>query len=227
MASGLTQGNTYTGGISFTSPYRNAEGAINGGFNFDLPLATVATFQNQALSFTANNANLNRQFVGGVIAQAQQNVNIASERGFNFNDAVLKQTIDLQQRIHTNRMDMLGELRNALESRYGCFITTAICETMGLDDDNHILNTFRHFRDTELNNPDDAEMVKQYYEEAPKMVETLNKREDRKEILSWLQNEFLLPCYLLIQNHNHTAAKAVYACMFYALQECLSEGNNG
>lgn len=223
MANAITQGNTYTGGISFTSPYRNAEGTINGGFNFDLPLATVATFANQALSFTQNNANLNRQFVGGVIARSQENVNIASERGFNFNDTVLKQTIDLQQRIHNNRMDLIGELKDAR----GCFITTAICENMALDDDNPILNTFRHFRDTELNNPDDAEMVKEYYEEAPKMLEVLNNRGDRKSILSWLQNEFLLPCYLLIQNRNYTAAKAVYACMFYALQECLSESSNG
>lgn len=222
MATAVTQGNKYTGGISFTSPYRNAEGAINGGFNFDLPLATVATFQNQALSFTANNANLNRQFVGGVINKAQAHVDLASQRGFDFNDMVLKQTIDLQSRIHQNRMEMIEEVK----SSRGCFITTAICEHRELPDDNEILNTFRAFRDKQMTSDFDKELIDEYYARAPEMVDVLNKRDDKDKIISWLNDEFLMPAYLLIKNHNYTAAKAVYVCMFHALDATINGAEN-
>lgn len=76
-----------TGGISYSSPsltFGTSVGAVNSGYNFDLPMATIQAFANNALTFTQNNSNANRGFLGGVIAQQQNAVSSTASQSMQF-----------------------------------------------------------------------------------------------------------------------------------------------
>lgn len=54
----------------------------------------------------------------------------------------------------------------------GCFISTAVCQSQNLPDDCFELETLRNFRDNQLMNDDSLkELVYQYYEVSPKLVQ--------------------------------------------------------
>jgi hypothetical protein len=56
----------------------------------------------------------------------------------------------------------------------GCFLTTAIVERRGEDDDGPTLSKLRNFRDTYMSaNPKMAENIKEYYDVAPKIVSSI------------------------------------------------------
>jgi hypothetical protein len=56
-----------------------------------------------------------------------------------------------------------------------CFLTTAVVEMRGEEDDGYTLSTLRKFRDTYLRNKNDA--VEKYYEVAPKLVKAIPKED--------------------------------------------------
>lgn len=72
------------GNISFSFPSTAFGGSsdVNGGFNFDLPLATAATFSDQSLDFVEQNTANNQAFLGNVISTSQENVNTTGDRAF-------------------------------------------------------------------------------------------------------------------------------------------------
>jgi len=87
------------GGFKYTPvsfSFGNTAQQINGGYSFDLPLATVATFTNAALDFNANNTNANRGFLANVIATSQGNVTGIADRSFDLQRQAI-QTIDTMQ----------------------------------------------------------------------------------------------------------------------------------
>lgn len=69
----------------------------------------------------------------------------------------------------------------------GCYITTAVCEQYGKPDDCYELTAFRRFRDCWLmQQPDGKELISQYYDTAPAIVDLINKQENRVEIYNHL-----------------------------------------
>lgn len=74
------------GGISFSFPVGAFNGAsdINGGFNFDLPMATIQSFQSQAYSFAKGNSENAFGFLQNVIDTSQSNVNQTAGRAFEY-----------------------------------------------------------------------------------------------------------------------------------------------
>lgn len=77
-----------SGGITF-SPMTVGSGTnfgtAGGGLHFDIPLAAVQAFSNQALSFTAMTAHMDQGFLGGVIDRATASVDAASQRSAGLN----------------------------------------------------------------------------------------------------------------------------------------------
>jgi hypothetical protein len=64
-----------------------------------------------------------------------------------------------------------------------CYITTACVEFMGLDDDCEELTVLRNFRDTYLASRNNGpELIQSYYQNAPKIVSNIRRREDKEEI---------------------------------------------
>lgn len=71
----LSSDNQYKGGLTFNSSNfivgASSGQNINGGVNFDLPLATIAQFNNQSLDFSNNRADSRLNLVSSVINRAQ------------------------------------------------------------------------------------------------------------------------------------------------------------
>lgn len=73
----------------------------SGGLSFDLPLASIQAITSQALNFSANNSNVNRGFVGGVIANGQNNLTQTQNNVLGFGKAIMQTSQDLTQQALT------------------------------------------------------------------------------------------------------------------------------
>lgn len=99
----------------------------------------------------------------------------------------------------------------------GCFITTSVCSTLNLEDNNHILNTFRNFRDSWLLNQEDGDkIINTYYLESPKIVKRI---EGDKEIHQYIWENYLQYSYIEILNKNYQVAFLIYQDMFNFLKK--------
>lgn len=76
------------GGITFSMPSIQ-NGQINGGYNFDLPMATIQSFMTDAYSFTSNNSTANRGFLDNVITKQQGAIAGSSEMVFKTQQGVM------------------------------------------------------------------------------------------------------------------------------------------
>lgn len=101
----------------------------------------------------------------------------------------------------------------------GCFITTSVCESFDKPDDCAELTAFRDFRDNWLlNQPDGRELVNEYYIVAPEIVRRIESYSNSAEIYRWIWNEYLEPCYEMIQHEEYLACKQKYIEMVRQLQ---------
>lgn len=215
MANITSSSEQYSGGISYSAPQlvlSAGQGtAINGGFNFDLPLSTVAAFQNNALNFLAKNNTTNQGFLTGIINTAQTQVgqsNGAALAAVNTANTTLA-SLQTQAGYNSNFQAVVASQQ---KKGGGCFITTAICEARGLPDDCEELTLLRHFRDTYMmDDSDRAKLVRHYYKIAPGIVEALKHRGD--DSFEFLRSVFLIPALKEIQAGNNEVAMITYENM--------------
>ena len=104
-----------------------------------------------------------------------------------------------------------------------CFITTAVCSSFGLPDDNPILNTLRQFRDTYMTvDKRKINEVGMYYQIAPLIVNAIDKRKDRDKIYSRIAFESIVPTYeLILQNKLDDAYTGYKKLVFKMKKEFL------
>jgi len=96
----------------------------------------------------------------------------------------------------------------------GCFITTAVCEFMGLPDDNAFLNAFRKFRDEYMGGKH-SEELKEYYALADRLG-PLIKNDDK--ILTQVLSAYLVPCFLYIKEKDNEKVRSRYKQMIAFLK---------
>lgn len=103
----------------------------------------------------------------------------------------------------------------------GCFITTAVCQTLGAPDDCKELTMIRNFRDTRLKPlMEDGELlVKEYYRIGPMVVDAIKEDENASEIYTRLWNECLKLCCEQIEQKEWEQAKLSYIKMVRELCE--------
>jgi hypothetical protein len=95
----------------------------------------------------------------------------------------------------------------------GCFITTACCEALGLDDDCFELRTLRCYRDDVLaNRPGGVADIAAYYQLAPLILARL-PREARTETLRSVYARYVLPAALAARLGLNTLAYKLYVRM--------------
>ena len=93
-----------------------------------------------------------------------------------------------------------------------CYITTAVCESLGKTDDCYELTALRNYRDDYLMNTDcGEEIVKKYYDIAPTIVKHIDKRADRREIYEGIWNHYLKQCIEFIETDKNEQCKDKYA----------------
>lgn len=99
----------------------------------------------------------------------------------------------------------------------GCFLTTACCTYKGLPDDCYELETLRRFRDTYIKaQPYGEELITTYYREAPGIVESIGKAENRDEILEGMYQE-ITDIIALIEEGKNDEAVIRYMMMLHRL----------
>ncbi len=103
-----------------------------------------------------------------------------------------------------------------------CFITTAVCEHKGKDDDCEELEVLRQYRDKWMvaNYPKD---VKTYYQIAPDIVEGINQRVDAGEIWESVYSDSIVPCVNYIKEGKNEQAYEEYRRMVAGLEEICDE----
>ena len=115
----------------------------------------------------------------------------------------------------TERKDALAALAadKKCEPPEGCFITTACCQTLGLDDDCFELRTLRRYRDRVLAlRPGGAGDIAAYYELAPQILARL-PRQTRGKRLRLLYARYILPAALAASLGLNALAYRLYVAM--------------
>ena len=90
--------------------------------------------------------------------------------------------------------------RNQSDSSGGCYLTSGCIHTKNLPDDCYELSTLRKFRDTYIkNSPNGNNDIKDYYNAAPRIVDSINSQPDSDEIWKRIYDELIIPCVRLIE----------------------------
>ena len=119
-----------------------------------------------------------------------------------------------------NAAENLGYEVPSDEKSGGCFITTAVCENFGKDDDCYELTAFRNFRDGWLTaQPDGKALIAEYYSIAPAIVNKINSLPNAAQIYEALLTKYLAPCLNLIEHGENLSCKRLYVEMVTLLKK--------
>lgn len=101
-----------------------------------------------------------------------------------------------------------------------CYITTAVCESFGKEDNCYELTLLRDYRDTYLAAlPNGEALIKEYYDVAPSIVKHINQSGDSHEIYFAIWKQYLAPCIALIENGQMEKCRELYEKMVYDLKK--------
>lgn len=205
--------------VSYT--WGDTSQVIGGGFAFDLPLATVAQFTNTGLDFASQNSAASRGFLSGVMSNAQSVVTQMAGQTYSLQNNALNAI----QEQHQRETDLQ---RYAIKKNYGmgsadflrgemsCFLTTAVTQARGLSDTCAELQALRKFRDDYLLPTDEGkELVRVYYEVAPRIVEAINARSDSAAVWARLDGNFIQGALQRIGAGHFEEAKGIYCALVH------------
>ena len=100
-----------------------------------------------------------------------------------------------------------------------CYITTAVCRSLGRPDDCYELNTLRDYRDSYLLSTDEGrEIVQEYYNIAPTILRRIDKKAEADEIYENIWKTYLSPCITMIENGENEKCRDVYSSMVRKLE---------
>lgn len=109
-----------------------------------------------------------------------------------------------------------------VERKTGCFITTAVCESMNKPDECYELTMFRSFRDNWLLKQDDGRtLISEYYDIAPGIVDKINALPDRVKVYENIWGEYLSVCLGLLEKNEYEQCKEIYKSMVSSLKKDL------
>lgn len=102
----------------------------------------------------------------------------------------------------------------------GCFVTTAVCDSLGKFDDCYELMTFRKFRDTWLTaQPDGKNLINEYYAVAPQIVANINRLTNPAKVYKKIWQNHLEPCLNFLRNNDNISCKNKYIEMMHELKK--------
>lgn len=102
----------------------------------------------------------------------------------------------------------------------GCYLTSACMFAKGLPDNCYELETLRHYRDTWLMASEEGRnIVRQYYEIAPKIVSAINDSENSREVYELLYDKMVMPCVRLIEEKKYIETMELYRDMTLKLEK--------
>lgn len=111
-------------------------------------------------------------------------------------------------------------IAGGFKKKWWCFITTAVCESMGQPDDCYELETLRSYRDGYLMETEEGKaMVEEYYDLAPAIVCVIDMHTDREKIYEDLYRSRLLPCIRCIEKGENEKCRDLYTDMVMDLKK--------
>lgn len=213
--------------------------------NFDLGPSTSAV-ASQAYAFLNSSFNSDSALLGNTItgsqdflssfatpvlrmAQQQQAFNTQELPGmfanlnaenFSLGQSALTSEQDIAQAsIEANRASQ-AEANSA--GGGGCYITTAVCESLSLPDDCYSLQTLRRFRDTYMMETNvRRSFVREYYQTAPAIVDRIRQRKDARMLFQRLYDDYILPAVIAIECGQLAGAFKIYRRMLYHVRGCV------
>lgn len=211
-----------------------------GGVNVNYDLGpSVSTLAAQSAAFLNNSWNNDAAFLGGAIVGA--NNLVAGLTAPLIQSAQTQMTFDNTQlpSMYQNLMNQnfnigqgaiaaesqvaqasVAASQSAAQSAGGCFITTAVCDSLGLPDDCETLRTLRRFRDEYLARSETGRAhIQEYYATAPKLCEKILARKDAKYYCASLYARFILPALLAIEWKLNENAFSIYRRMVIAVRK--------
>ena len=118
--------------------------------------------------------------------------------------------------------DLLDKIHNekqASESS-GCFITTAVCNSLCKADDCYELQMFRAFRDHWLKQQaDGAALISEYYYIAPKIVKRIDVLANSQELYKSIWERYLKACLHALEQNEPQKCKNIYTKMVNDLRK--------
>lgn len=111
-----------------------------------------------------------------------------------------------------NKKDWIGnDYRSTSRGSGGCFLTTACVEHKGLKDDCRELQVLRNFRDNYVAlRPGGFQLIKDYYQRAPKIVKAINLSADKSLLLESLYIQIKQAADLIEEGEHEKAFKLYY-----------------
>ena len=108
----------------------------------------------------------------------------------------------------------------------GCFITTMVCDILGMEDDCDSLQTLRSFRDNVMQKDSKfAKMLYQYDVVGPEIAKCLNecyKTTGDKEAVQKLYDSYIVPTCDSVKANDYDAAVKKYTSLVEMLMCCYS-----
>jgi hypothetical protein len=103
-----------------------------------------------------------------------------------------------------------------------CYISTAVCESMGLPDDCDELQTLRWFRDQVMNSTVDGQRdVASYYANAPRIVAAIDSKTDAAMRYRHLYQQTIRPAVAAVHQGNTSKAYSLYRQMVLELEALM------
>lgn len=110
-------------------------------------------------------------------------------------------------------------IRDGFRRSVFCYITTAVCKSLGRPDDCYELNTLRSYRDTYLLSTEEGRrMVDEYYNIAPTIVKRIDREENAGSIYQHIWETYINPCIKLIENGENEKCRELYSSMVRKLE---------
>ncbi len=133
-------------------------------------------------------------------------------------DAILKRWNERFTKYHIG-CGTFDEIKSGFKTKL-CYITTAVCESLGKEDDCYELKMLRDYRDNYLAmQAGGKELIEQYYDIAPTIVNRINKCDDAKDIYRNIYVTYLSPCISTIEKEDNKTCKTIYINMMEQLQK--------
>ncbi len=119
-----------------------------------------------------------------------------------------------------NFSDIDGSFKRKL-----CFITTAVCDSLGKPDDCYELSTLRAFRDNYMmHHIEGKELISQYYDMAPAIVMRINQHKTAELIYHDIYQQYIFPCISLIEQKEYDKCEGLYIEMVHSLKNQYTGG---
>ena len=119
------------------------------------------------------------------------------------------------------------KISNGFKKHRFCYITTAVCESLGKDDSCEELMCLREFRDHWLLLTDGGqELVDRYYETAPGVIRAMQQRPDYRELCRDIYERYICPCIHMIHEGRYEDCKVHYIDMVETLKAQYVTGDS-